>query len=398
LLETSLHTQCRRSIRFHTYFQTIVQGIKCPLQIGDTPECKLTHSPGTIIASLAMASRMGRRFLPGLAALAVPAVGSGELDLFARRRSSHVICEEAAPSSPWAVKTRPNYWGELTPPRLQNASIFPTKGSVHLHSGSYGSRWVRVLPQATKEDIQSSVDSALDGASSAVYVGIPDDLPECGAVVADLRKKGFKFHHFNPDTGKDKDAVPGELIYYRWCGKGHDVVPSYATALEGVGCIILNPKKDCILLVWEYGHWKLITGNVDLGESMRDTCKREVHEEVGLDIEDELVMIGGWQQAKSRDDSINNTFCVFAAVAKDTKTKVDGVEIEAARWFPLASFPTNADEAKAPQDPKLPWAMDWDVGIPGKNLVSRSVVHFLDAYRNGRGLKIKSRFGRDFFE
>ena len=57
--------------------------------------------------------------------------------------------------------------------------------------------------------------------------------------------------------------------------------------LVGVGAVIF--RKDCVLLVQRgrepsYGKWSLPGGLVELGESLEEAVRREVREEVGLDV------------------------------------------------------------------------------------------------------------------
>merc|ERR1719482_2328904 len=115
-----------------------------------------------------------------------------------------------------------------------------------------------------------------------------------GALVAMLRADGFRFHHFYANDA----GGAGELIYYRWCGASGDAVPAYSTSVEGVGCILLSPDQSAALLVWEYGHWKMLTGHVDPRESSLVAVRREALEEVGVDLQGcDLIYAGGWQQA-----------------------------------------------------------------------------------------------------
>jgi len=126
---------------------------------------------------------------------------------------------------------------------------------------------------------------------------------------------------------------------------------------------------------------------------MVTTVRREVHEEVGLELEMDMRMVGGWQDAKSRDRTVNNIFCVFVATAKSRNVKVDGVEISEAQWFPIASLPALSDERQVAKNPKKPFGMEWDLGMPGRNIVSRTVVRFLDVFQNGRGLNVQKGNG-----
>lgn len=288
--------------------------------------------------------------------------------------------------SPWNFKAE--YRGQLTPSRQ------PGVEAVQMHGGPFQSRWLRVGPGAGVQDVLHAVDTAEQGATTAVYVGVPDDYEHCGSLVKDLRARGFEFHHLFPGEG---DAPAGELIYYRWAGKGADLVPSYSTALEGVGVMVLSPDEDELLLAWEYGNWKMITGNVDAGESIVSAVRREVGEEVGLELGDgdAIRLMGGWQDAKARDERMNIFFCVFTARAKSRNVRVDGVEIGEARWFPLNSLPTLDDEQSAQKVAGRPFSMEWGLQsvAPEQQYISRTVARFLEVHRQSRGLEVRSHTG-----
>eukprot|EP00929_Paragymnodinium_shiwhaense_P059076 TRINITY_DN29572_c0_g1_i1.p1 TRINITY_DN29572_c0_g1~~TRINITY_DN29572_c0_g1_i1.p1 ORF type:complete len:385 (+),score=35.53 TRINITY_DN29572_c0_g1_i1:65-1156(+) len=318
---------------------------------------------------------------------------------------AHAVACEARPGDKADVWSsyKADYRGQITPSRAVRTArpAGHPMPPVDLQGGPFRSRWLRVHHGASVADVTEALAQAEDGASSAIYCGLPDDLSTAGPLVAALRQRGFKFHHFHEGDA----SAPNELIYYRWYGKGADMVPSYSTALEGIGVLVLSPNQDEVLLAWEYGHWKMITGNVDAKESMADTVRREVREEVGLELTDSvpMQMIGGWQEARSRDRSVNNIFCTFAVTAKSKEVKVDGHEIHDARWFPLASMPTFQDDINAPKVQSKPFSLEWDMGAPGKNFISRSIPRFLDVLKQGRGLRVEPRdtsltsSTRDFF-
>eukprot|EP00930_Biecheleria_cincta_P096900 TRINITY_DN88672_c0_g1_i1.p1 TRINITY_DN88672_c0_g1~~TRINITY_DN88672_c0_g1_i1.p1 ORF type:complete len:366 (-),score=44.93 TRINITY_DN88672_c0_g1_i1:112-1176(-) len=270
------------------------------------------------------------------------------------------------------------YRGEVTPKRP--AAI----DSTGMHGGPFSSRWLRVVQGDHVEEVLEAVSCAEDGAPSAVYVGIPDEYKHSGPLVAALRARGFRFHHFVDGNDRQDDAPAGELIYYRWAGTGPDMVPSYATALEGVGVLVLSPEKDELLLLWEHGMWKMVTGNVDNSESMVAAVRREVFEEVGLELGEEMSLVGGWQHPRSRDNIVNNIFCVFVTTARTRNIQVDGKEIVEAQWFPLASMPSLADTSTSGKG----FAMEWNLGMPGRNLISCTVARFLEVHTQGRGLHV----------
>jgi len=103
------------------------------------------------------------------------------------------------------------------------------------------------------------------------------------------------------------------------------------------GVILLAPDEKSVLLVWEYGAWKPPSGAVDLKESKLRAAVREIHEEVGLVVDESFppLYLGGWQQSQARDQLINDNFTFFAVKALPGEVVVDGVEIQEAKWFSI---------------------------------------------------------------
>ncbi len=106
-----------------------------------------------------------------------------------------------------------------------------------------------------------------------------------------------------------------------------------------VGCFILNDQKE-ILLVKSYkwpGHWVVMGGHIELGETINETCLREVKEEVGLDIEYIRVI----EVAEFIFDPHFHDKKHFIGLQCECKLigeqnpKIDNEEIQEAHWFPL---------------------------------------------------------------
>jgi NAD+ diphosphatase len=75
--------------------------------------------------------------------------------------------------------------------------------------------------------------------------------------------------------------------------------------------------------------WALLAGFVEAGEGLEDAVRREVFEEVGLDV-DEVRYVGS--QPWSIDDP-GVLLAAFTATARSSTPRVDGVEVVQARWF-----------------------------------------------------------------
>ena len=192
---------------------------------------------------------------------------------------------------------KPCFYGQLAPPvptEAQAASngqtacgpVLCRRGLV-AQKGPYGGLWLRVgCPGAPPPDagaLAAELDS-MPKASSAVYVALNERCVSPGLTEA-LLSRGFRFHHYRHANTRGTQAH-NELVYYKWEGDpAHDMVPAYATATEGVGGVVLSSDEKSVLLVWEYGCWKLVTGSLDPGEPVLTALRREALEEVGIELD-----------------------------------------------------------------------------------------------------------------
>ena len=112
---------------------------------------------------------------------------------------------------------------------------------------------------------------------------------------------------------------------------------------RGVKCIIQNDGK--ILMIRNtYGHklWTFPGGGIDLGETTEQAVKREVMEEVGVEVND-LLRIGEFTtKAEYKRDVVT----VFVARSKNGQFKIDEKEILEAGWFSPDNLPTISEYAK----------------------------------------------------
>lgn len=90
--------------------------------------------------------------------------------------------------------------------------------------------------------------------------------PQCGTKLVDKR---------HPTEGRDIPYCPS-------CGAWR--FPTFSTA---VSMIVMNEAMDKVLLIKQYGSdtYVLVAGYVNLGEDAEDTVRREVREEMGLEVQ-----------------------------------------------------------------------------------------------------------------
>lgn len=205
-----------------------------------------------------------------------------------------------------------------------------------------------------------------------------------------LVQMGFKFHHHRIS----------KYVFYCWNNADvEDKVPEYATSIGGAGAIILSPDETQVLLVWEYGKWKHVSGAVSSGENALETCLREVTEEVGIqhDPKFEPKLVGGWNIKNARYGRINDTFWCFAIKAKSTDCngkvtiKVDGFEIKNAAWFnisDLLAIDETAAVKKDVNDTESAQRLS-SVAVPFRDtVVSYTALKWLRNYKQGKFFSI----------
>lgn len=108
------------------------------------------------------------------------------------------------------------------------------------------------------------------------------------------------------------------------------------TPIAGVSVIITNLGGDVLLLKHSYGPdvWSLPGGGLRRGEDPAEAAKREVREELGLDLA-RLTPIGTLEEVLS---GAPHTAHLFTATC-DRHPRPDGREVTVARFFPSHSLP-----------------------------------------------------------
>ncbi len=141
----------------------------------------------------------------------------------------------------------------------------------------------------------------------------------------------------------------GEVPYCETCGCYR--FPIFSTA---VSVIVLNPGRDKILLIQQYGRASniLVAGYINKGENAEHTVVREVQEEIGLTV-GELAF-----NRSAYFDRSNTLMLNFSCVAESESLEhLNRQEVDQAAWFTF-------DEAKQ--------------AIRPQSLAEQFLLHFLE--------------------
>ncbi len=116
----------------------------------------------------------------------------------------------------------------------------------------------------------------------------------------------------------------GEIPYCETCK-----IPLWDMFSTCIICAVVNEQREVALLRQDYvstTSYVCVAGVMKLGESAEETAKREVKEEIGLNVE-ELKFIKTYPYDKKEMLMIG-----FKASVKKAKFKLSG-EVDAVRWF-----------------------------------------------------------------
>ena len=100
---------------------------------------------------------------------------------------------------------------------------------------------------------------------------------------------------------------------------------------KSCGCIILKDKK--VLLIYEKiaQYWGFPKGHMEGNETELETAKREVKEEVGLDVE--INENKRYEINYITDKGVDKTTVLYVATPKNDKIVMQEDEIEKSQWY-----------------------------------------------------------------
>ncbi|MBN2112487.1 NUDIX domain-containing protein [Candidatus Woesearchaeota archaeon] len=118
----------------------------------------------------------------------------------------------------------------------------------------------------------------------------------------------------------------------------------------GVGALILNDKNEFLMLLRgkncknEHGKWMVPGGAVDFNDTLEDTIKREVKEELGVEIElGEIIAVANHILPQEKQHWVSPTF--KAKIISGEPKIMEPQKHDDIGWFSFDSLPENLSKA-----------------------------------------------------
>jgi len=100
---------------------------------------------------------------------------------------------------------------------------------------------------------------------------------------------------------------------------------------KSCGCIVVNEKKEVLLVHSNKGHWGFPKGHVEDGETEEQTAIREVKEETGIDVK--INEKYRYVQTYNIQEDIKKEVVYFLAKNINTKIHEQIEEVSEVKWF-----------------------------------------------------------------
>ncbi|XP_028069091.1 nudix hydrolase 8-like [Camellia sinensis] len=146
------------------------------------------------------------------------------------------------------------------------------------------------------------------------------------------KAEGFEYHH----------AERGYVMLTYWIPEGPCMLPANASHQVGVGGFVINEKNEVLVVQEKHyapalaGLWKIPTGFILESEEIFTGAIREVKEETGIDTE--FVEVIAFRHAHNVAFEKSDLFFICMLRPLSTQIIVDDLEIQSAKWMPLAEF------------------------------------------------------------
>ncbi|CAF4377266.1 unnamed protein product [Rotaria sp. Silwood2] len=189
-----------------------------------------------------------------------------------------------------------------------------------------------------ERQLEQSLEAWRQEKRRGIWLSIPHDRTE---LISIAQKFGFVLHHAKPDY----------VMLTHWLDKNDpNQLPSYAMSTIGVGGLVVNKKREVLLIQERFSddenYFKLPGGCLDMGESIENGVEREVFEETGIHAHFRGILAFTYE-AQFRFGHGDVYFCCLMSLnenEEDQEINYDPREIAACKWMSLDEWANSPEQ------------------------------------------------------
>ncbi|CAF0836226.1 unnamed protein product [Adineta steineri] len=224
-----------------------------------------------------------------------------------------------------------------------SAEVVLLTGTGDIYSGvTVDRKLLAKTPALFERQLEKSIEAWRQQKRRGIWLSIPHDQTE---LIPTAQKLGFVLHHAKADY----------VMLTHWLDESDpNQLPSYAMSTIGVGGLIVNKKREVLLIQERFAYvkdyFKLPGGCLNMGEAIEDGVEREVFEETGIRAHFRGILSFTYKTEFRFGHGDAYFICLMYLNEDEEEQKInfDPLEIAVCQWTPLDEWAKSLENHPVP--------------------------------------------------